>query len=81
MSLDAIGIVSRNTALSVRFYGLLGVDLKEKGSPDHLEGTTRSGVRSVKDPWIGIVAGWFRFMHQRPVHTKGDPERSPLERP
>jgi uncharacterized glyoxalase superfamily protein PhnB len=49
MSLDAIGIVSRDTALSIKFYSLLGVELKQKGGPDHFEGTTPSGVRIMLD--------------------------------
>jgi uncharacterized glyoxalase superfamily protein PhnB len=49
MSLDAIGIVSRNIALSTKFYALLSVDLSEKGGPDHFEGITPSGVRIMLD--------------------------------
>lgn len=49
VSLDAIGIVSKNTALSAQFYALLGVDLSEKGGPDHFEGSTPSGVRVMLD--------------------------------
>ena len=49
MSLAAIGIIARNPALSVQFYGLLGVDFKAVGSPDHLEGATPSGVRILLD--------------------------------
>lgn len=49
MSLDAIGIVSRDIGASVRFYALLGVVLKETGGPDHFEGTTPSGVRIMLD--------------------------------
>jgi catechol 2,3-dioxygenase-like lactoylglutathione lyase family enzyme len=49
MSLDAIGIVSGDLAKSVRFYEILGVDLKENGSADHLEGSTPSGVRIMLD--------------------------------
>jgi uncharacterized glyoxalase superfamily protein PhnB len=49
MSLDAIGIVCADTAASVRFYALLGIDLKVKGGPDHFEGTTASGVRIMLD--------------------------------
>jgi uncharacterized glyoxalase superfamily protein PhnB len=49
MSLDAIGIVSRDTSLSVEFYALLGIDLTPKGGPDHFEGATASGVRIMLD--------------------------------
>jgi len=49
MSLDAIGIVSKNIKDSVKFYEILGVSLKETGGPDHLEGTTPSGVRIMLD--------------------------------
>ncbi len=36
-------------ALSSKFYALLGVALNEVGGPDHLEGTTPSGVRIMLD--------------------------------
>lgn len=49
MSLDAIGIVSNNLAQSIKFYGLLGVELKTTGGEDHLEGATPSGVRIMVD--------------------------------
>jgi uncharacterized glyoxalase superfamily protein PhnB len=49
MSLDAIGIVSKNTSLSVKFYALLGVDLQVKGGSEHFEGATPSGVRIMLD--------------------------------
>ena len=49
MSLDAIGIVSGNVKLSLKFYELLGVQLKETGGPDHWEGLTPSGVRIMLD--------------------------------
>jgi uncharacterized glyoxalase superfamily protein PhnB len=49
MSLDAIGIVSRDMQRSVAFYALLGVELKEAGGPDHYEGSTPSGVRLMLD--------------------------------
>jgi uncharacterized glyoxalase superfamily protein PhnB len=49
MGLDAVGVVSRDTALSVKFYALLGVELKQKGGPDHFEGVTASGVRIMLD--------------------------------
>ncbi len=49
MSFDAIGIVSKDTQKSVEFFQLLGVSLTEAGSPDHLQGTTPSGVRIMTD--------------------------------
>ena len=49
MSLDAIGIVSRNIARSTQFYALLGVNMEEKGGSDHYEGSTPSGVRLMLD--------------------------------
>jgi hypothetical protein len=54
MSLDAIGIVSKNPELSVKFYALLGVELRVKGGPDHYEGPTASGVRIMLDS-VGLV--------------------------
>ena len=48
MSLDAIGIISRDPLQSIRFYGLLGVEFKELGE-GHFEGTTPSGVRIMLD--------------------------------
>jgi catechol 2,3-dioxygenase-like lactoylglutathione lyase family enzyme len=47
-SLDAIGIVSKDLAASVRFYGLLGVTF---GAPDgdHLEATLPNGLRLMLD--------------------------------
>jgi uncharacterized glyoxalase superfamily protein PhnB len=49
MSLDAVGVVSRDIARSVRFYAFLGVELVETGGPDHFEGLTESGVRIMLD--------------------------------
>ena len=49
MSLDAIGIVSKNITESVRFYSILGVELKEAGGDNHFEGMTASGVRIMID--------------------------------
>jgi catechol 2,3-dioxygenase-like lactoylglutathione lyase family enzyme len=54
MSLDAIGIVSRNPETSVQFYALLGVELAQTGGPDHFEGRTPTGVRIMVDS-IGLV--------------------------
>ena len=49
MSLDAIGIVSKNIEGSIKFYEILGVSLKQTGGPDHYEGITPSGVRIMLD--------------------------------
>lgn len=53
-SLAAIGIVSRDIAASIRFYGLLGVAFPEPhldgGDGDHVEATLPSGVRLMLDP-------------------------------
>jgi uncharacterized glyoxalase superfamily protein PhnB len=49
MSLDAIGVISGNLKRSVKFYGLLGVKLKQAGGAEHLEGKTPSGVRLMLD--------------------------------
>lgn len=48
MSLDAVGIISKNIKASIRFYKLLGCDFKEF-SPDHYEAETSSGVRIMLD--------------------------------
>ena len=48
MSLDAIGVICREPARSIRFYGLLGVELREVGD-GHYEGDTPSGVRIMLD--------------------------------
>lgn len=49
MSLDAIGIISKDIDKTVEFYELLDVHLKQVGGPGHLEGTTSSGVRIMID--------------------------------
>lgn len=49
MSLDAIGILSRDLKKSAEFYGLLGVDLKAVGGDTHYEGSTPSGIRIMLD--------------------------------
>jgi uncharacterized glyoxalase superfamily protein PhnB len=46
--LNAIGIVSSDTARSVRFYRLLGVDFPED-EEGHIEATLPSGVRFMLD--------------------------------
>ena len=50
MSLDAIGIVSKNIEKSIQFYGMLEVRFKEiiNGS-GHWEGNTPGGVRIMLD--------------------------------
>jgi catechol 2,3-dioxygenase-like lactoylglutathione lyase family enzyme len=47
-SLDAIGIVSKDLATSVRFYGLLGVTFPAPNG-DHLEATLPNGLRLMLD--------------------------------
>ena len=49
MSLDAIGIVAANPGKSLKFYSLLGVDLKQFGDGDHFEATLPSGLRIMLD--------------------------------
>jgi len=49
MGFDCIGIVSKDLEKSVEFYGILGVDIKQAGGPQHMEGTTASGVRIMLD--------------------------------
>ncbi len=49
MSLDAIGIISKDMPKSILFYQLLGVELKGIQGVDHWEGTTPSGVRLMLD--------------------------------
>ena len=49
MSLDAIGIISKDSQQSIQFYAMLGVDLKETGGSGHFEGSTPSGVRIMLD--------------------------------
>jgi len=48
MSLDAIGIISKDTSKAIEFYALLGVELKAVQG-EHYEGTTPSGVRLMVD--------------------------------
>ncbi len=49
MSLDAIGIISADLQKSVEFYKLLGIELKEAGGAEHLEGKTETGLRIMID--------------------------------
>ena len=46
--LNAIGIVSADTARSIRFYRLLGVDFPD-GGEGHVEATLASGTRLMLD--------------------------------
>ncbi len=46
--LNAVGIVSADTARSIAFYRLLGVDFPEDGE-GHIEATLPSGVRFMLD--------------------------------
>ena len=48
MSLDAVGIISKNIKQSVQFYEILGVFFKKLGE-DHWEGNTAKGVRIMLD--------------------------------
>jgi uncharacterized glyoxalase superfamily protein PhnB len=47
-SLDALGIVSKNLAASIRFYGLLGITFAAPEG-DHVEATLPSGLRLMLD--------------------------------
>ena len=47
--LNAIGIVSADTARSIAFYRLLGVDFPDDGEGGHIEATLPSGVRFMLD--------------------------------
>jgi len=49
MQLDAIGIVVTDLQRAVTFYRLLGLDLPDSGTEDHVEATTASGVRVMLD--------------------------------
>lgn len=49
MGFDAIGIASKDLALSVRFYKLLGIELVAMGGTEHYEGTTTGGIRFMMD--------------------------------
>ncbi|WP_127714364.1 VOC family protein [Halobacteriovorax sp. HLS] len=49
MSLDAIGICSKNIPESIEFYSLLGIEFKELGGEGHYEALTRSGLRLMLD--------------------------------
>lgn len=47
--LNAVGIVVRDMATSIRFYRLLGVDLPETPGEGHLEATLPNGLRLMLD--------------------------------
>jgi uncharacterized glyoxalase superfamily protein PhnB len=49
MSLQAIGIVSADLKKSVKFYKILGVNLKPVMVSTHLEGTTPGGIDIMVD--------------------------------
>ncbi|MBF0453659.1 MAG: VOC family protein [Magnetococcales bacterium] len=49
MSLDAVGIISRDIDQSIAFYEILGLKFQEVGGPDHWEGVTESGIRIMLD--------------------------------
>ena len=60
--LNAIGIVSSDTARSIAFYRLLGVDFPEDGE-GHIEATLPSGLRLMLDSEETIrsfAADWSR---------------------
>jgi uncharacterized glyoxalase superfamily protein PhnB len=47
--LDAIGIVSSDVAKSLKFYKLLGVELRKAGDADHYEAVMPNGMRMLLD--------------------------------
>jgi uncharacterized glyoxalase superfamily protein PhnB len=47
--LNAMGIVARDMAETIRFYRLLGVDLPETPGEGHVEATLANGVRLMLD--------------------------------
>ena len=68
MSLDAIGIVSKNMDRSIEFYGLLGISLVQEGGPDHYEGTTSGGLRIMLD-----TVELIKKLHPEWVEPRGCP--------
>jgi len=60
--LNAIGIVASDTARSIAFYRLLGVEFPEEGE-GHVEATLRSGIRLMLDAEEVVKSfrpGWER---------------------
>lgn len=49
MGFDAVGIISKNLSRTKEFYELLGLQFQEVGGPEHIEATTKSGVRIMVD--------------------------------
>ena len=49
MSFDAIGIVCEDLSKSIEFYSLFGLKFEKFGEGDHVEATTKSGVRLMLD--------------------------------
>ena len=49
MSLEAVGIVSKDTSKSIHFYGILGVHFSETGGQGHWEGKASEETRLLLD--------------------------------
>lgn len=49
MSFDAVGIISESPERSVKFFKILGVEIKQYADSGHYEGMTSSGVRIMLD--------------------------------
>ena len=63
MQLDAIGIISKDLARSIAFYGLFGLKFAGPPGADHVEAKTASGVRLMLDSEAlskKLVPGWSR---------------------
>jgi uncharacterized glyoxalase superfamily protein PhnB len=61
--LNAIGIVASNMAESIRFYGLLGLDMPETPDEGHVEASMPNGMRLMLDKEEVILsfnADWKR---------------------
>jgi uncharacterized glyoxalase superfamily protein PhnB len=62
-NLNALGIVAADTAETIRFYGLLGVDFGDAAGDGHTEATLANGVRLMLDTEDVIKSfdpGWTR---------------------
>jgi uncharacterized glyoxalase superfamily protein PhnB len=62
-NLNAIGIVARDMAESIRFYRLLGVDVPETPGESHLDAFLPNGVRfmlDTEDVMRSFNDGWSR---------------------